>query len=244
MFLSVLPPSGERQPEPTVTMTIVARDELAGMDVAGARYRCGLAGPESLGEWRRLPMERTEGGNLTGTVLVDLARGAANYVQFMCTDRVGNVRLSDVVYVPVNLLPYAVIRSPLDGSEVPQEKDVRLSAEGSSDPDGDALNFTWYVDGRSTPIAAGIMARARLSAGTHNLTLVVKDALGGEDRRTVTVDVLGPSRFRWYEGGAGAAWLIVVIITLVLVVLTMALRHVRRAKERAWDSVPAMPKRP
>ena len=210
-FVSVLPPSGERQAEPTVAFTIVIRDAIAGVDITAVRYRYGTAGPQSLGGWSRMPVERSEQG-YTGTVLIDLARGPDSVVQFRCVDRVGNANESAVLSIPVNMLPDAVITGPLDGSEHPADERVDLDASGTKDPDGDALNYTWLLDGSDAPIAWGVEARVRLPRGEHNLTLVVRDAMGGEDRQTVHIDVVEPGSPSWLVGGCSATVLIVVIV--------------------------------
>ena len=66
---------------------------------------------------------------------------------------------------------------------------VTLSGAGSSDPDGDALQYAWYVNGSDTPVATGVTANVSLALGSHIIVLVVNDgsALASD---TVEVEVI------------------------------------------------------
>ncbi len=233
-FLEVTPPNGERQPRPSVAFTIVIRDALAGVDITQIRYRSGIDGQPSLGEWRWMPVERTPEGNYEGTVIIDLARGLGNVVQFRAVDRIGHANESAIVSVPVNLLPLPRIARPWNGTEHEKGRDIRLSAAGSTDPDGDALNFTWLVDGATLPIASGEEASATLLVGDHNITLVVTDAMGGEARQTVHVSVVEPTPPGWREQGPWAMLLIILLVVL-LVALSMLRKRARRTTVVSTD---------
>ena len=62
---------------------------------------------------------------------------------------------------------------------------VTLDGTGSSDPDGDTLNYTWEPGTLAGPIVTPI-----LPLGTHVFTLTVDDGNGGIDTDTVTVTVV------------------------------------------------------
>ena len=68
---------------------------------------------------------------------------------------------------------------------------VTLDGTMSSDPDGDALTFAWFVDGALTPVATGSIVSECLSLGTHDVTLLVDDGRCSATQ-TITVDVLTP----------------------------------------------------
>ncbi|MFU8862078.1 MAG: PKD domain-containing protein [Cyclonatronaceae bacterium] len=64
---------------------------------------------------------------------------------------------------------------------------VTLNGSGSSDPDGDALTYSWSVGG--TEIATGVSPTVTLGLGTHAITLTVDDGNGDTDSDDVTVTV-------------------------------------------------------
>ncbi len=65
---------------------------------------------------------------------------------------------------------------------------VTLLGSGSSDPDGDALSFTWYEG--TTQIANGVNPTVSLSHAGHTLMLVVTDPSGASSSDTVVINVV------------------------------------------------------
>jgi Tol biopolymer transport system component len=64
---------------------------------------------------------------------------------------------------------------------------VSLDGTHSSDPDGDALEFTWFEG--AAPIATGATASVELPLGVHTITLQVSDGRGGTSSDEVVVTV-------------------------------------------------------
>ena len=63
-----------------------------------------------------------------------------------------------------------------------------LNGSHSSDPDGDALTYAWFITGASNAFATGAVASATQPVGTNHLTLVVSDGLAtGSQNFTVEV---------------------------------------------------------
>ncbi len=86
-----------------------------------------------------------------------------------------------------NSPPVAVIASPEDGAFFLDTDLVLLSAEGTYDPDGGELNYTWKLG--DAPVAYGSEVNLSFSAGRYNLTLVVRDAGGAEGHASVLIVV-------------------------------------------------------
>ncbi len=64
---------------------------------------------------------------------------------------------------------------------------VTLDGSGSSDPDGDELQYTWTLGGNE--IATGATPTVMLPLGVHTITLTVDDGNGGTDSDDVVVTV-------------------------------------------------------
>ena len=96
-----------------------------------------------------------------------------------------------VIEKPVNNNPIAVINSPQTGSNYESDKIIQFSSQGSMDPDGDELLFTWSssLDGElyTTP---SFFAESFLTDGVHLITLTVSDSNGGFDSVSVQITVI------------------------------------------------------
>jgi len=72
----------------------------------------------------------------------------------------------------------------------PNNRNVRVVLDGSRsrDADGDPLQFSWFVDGATTPSANGRIAMVTLSLGAHDILLSVDDGQATAiDRITIRV---------------------------------------------------------
>ena len=77
--------------------------------------------------------------------------------------------------------------------QVPQAGDTIVVVSTSSDPDGDVLTGSWYLDGDHLPELDNLFdwEWADAEAGEHAVTLEVDDGKGGSDRYSMTVPVIG-----------------------------------------------------
>ena len=107
------------------------------------------------------------------------------------TDAQGNQDTDDVTISVRNRAPtaYAGVAQTVNFGTV-----VTLDASGSSDPDGDGLNYGWYqLSGTTVSIVDSASARPSLaapsSAATLTFRLTVSDGYGGNDTDDVTVTV-------------------------------------------------------
>jgi hypothetical protein len=65
-----------------------------------------------------------------------------------------------------------------------------LDASQSSDPDGDALSFQWFLDGSATAFGAGAVVTNCFDLGCHTIALVVTDSKGGSCNTNLSVCVI------------------------------------------------------
>lgn len=68
--------------------------------------------------------------------------------------------------------------------------DVLLDGSASSDPDGDALTYTWTESGNS--LGSGAFIQVFLSPGKHPITLTVADGFGATSSATVNITATPP----------------------------------------------------
>ena len=91
------------------------------------------------------------------------------------------------VVEPLNEAPVADASASdlvvISGNNIDAE--VRLDGSRSSDPDGDALTYSW-LEG-AAPLATGVIADVTLSIGAHSIDLVVSDGLTSD---TVTINAV------------------------------------------------------
>ena len=98
-----------------------------------------------------------------------------------------------VVTVVTNVAPVAQAGGDQSFGCVVETVDVNLDGSGSSDADGDALTYSWLLDGAELSSAASFTAT--LGGGNHTLTLTVSDgAKSASDQVQVNVvlDVTDP----------------------------------------------------
>ena len=102
----------------------------------------------------------------------------------------GDSIMVEVKEEPVNNPPVAQIFSPNSGDEFRNDELIQFSAQGSSDSDGDSINFIWYssLDGEILRTSA-IMGEAILSQGTHIITLRVTDSQGKYTEQSIQISV-------------------------------------------------------
>jgi hypothetical protein len=89
--------------------------------------------------------------------------------------------------VPLNQLPVAVIASPADGSSFFTTDFIAFSGQGSVDPEGGPLAYTWFVDGAGQ-LGTGENLSVKLPAGQHVVTLRVQDDRGAEGTASITLN--------------------------------------------------------
>ncbi|MCO7188898.1 MULTISPECIES: trypsin-like serine protease [unclassified Pseudoalteromonas] len=115
--------------------------------------------------------------------------------QVTATDEYGATSKQSVsVTIDENKLP--VLKVAQTKLDVRGGFDFTLDASGTTDPEGDALSFTWLRRTGGEPINVGETAIVKLKADKADIgktfiyELVVEDELGGESRRRVAVAIV------------------------------------------------------
>jgi len=130
-FGTLNPPAGSKVAESQVEVSVSVTDAGSGVAPASVEFSVSHADPPQFTEW--LPATTSGGSPLVAVAAVPLVEGAANFVQFRASDRVGNgPAASPIVQLE---LDYGAIDFALRGpSAVPwyQSAEVALSFEVTS----------------------------------------------------------------------------------------------------------------
>ena len=134
-------------------------------------------------EWR-------EGSELLGTgPVLNRTFGVGDHTVNLTVSDDGATGRASVSFkvTKANHPPVALIASPKAGKEYRSDETVKLDATGTTDPDGDALTYTW-TEGSKT-LGTGATLKKKFGEGTHTVRLTVSDGRGGTDEATVTFRV-------------------------------------------------------
>ena len=221
IFVSIGPGADQKQPATQVTVTLMLKDSTAGLNASRVWYRSSTVSESDMRTkaWSLMPVEMldlvTDQPVYGGSVALELVRGKTNFVQFRAQDRLFNANESQVSTIWVNQLPLATLADPKPGLEFKEEERVLLNATGSSDPDGDDLNYTWYAENVTEPLGYGRTLLTKLPVGVYNVTLVVRDTDGAEANASVKVTVvkLPPPKT---QSTSDAALLVLLLIAILV----------------------------
>ena len=90
----------------------------------------------------------------------------------------------------VNRPPTAVISAPTKGVQWVRGSTVSVEAAGSTDPDKDALEYQWLLDGKTVASGREAAFKVDKAEGTYTLTLEVDDGKGAVGVAELTVKVI------------------------------------------------------
>ncbi len=227
-FYNITPQPEDVLPHTEVAVSMMIRDTLSGVDIDRVQFRYGTEGEASLGEWLRMPVEIVD-DQYRGMVTITLNRGKANYIQFRAVDLVGNVNESTPKMVWVNRFPMAVIANPTDVGSYSELDHIRLDPEGSIDPDGDDLTFTWLLAGEGRQEVYDGDRMDPLRPGVYNLTLVVTDIHGAEARTSVQITVEA------VDEGLSGFLVGLLLVSIVIIVVALVVVYLRFREDEITD---------
>ncbi len=142
-----------------------------------------------------------------------------------------------IIQVVANREPVAVISSPENGANYTTNDTIVFNGSASHDPEHDELVFNWTssIDGN---LGTSAEFTAKLTAGTHIITLTVDDGFGGRDQKTVTITVTVPDDSGTPGGDSpnNIYFLLLAIIIITIIVFFIGSRF-RKKPETDGDYV-------
>src|SRR4051812_30934186 len=115
-----------------------------------------------------------------------LARGA-HVIGLLATDSHGNATTVTRTVTVANVGPTGAAIS--FGPAAPRSGDSVSLSGSASDPEGDALTYSWDLDGDGSFETSGEHVSHSFTRGTHALALQVSDPSGATTNATATIDV-------------------------------------------------------
>jgi hypothetical protein len=234
-FGDIAPGVEEKQPGSEVLVTITVTDAIVGVDGSAFEYRFGTEGEDSMGEWMEATLTSSGPSTFQAEVSIDFAPGVENVVQFRAVDLLGHGAESQVGHIWVNRAPHAYIKTPTAEDVYRENEEVTLNATLSSDPDEDALNYTWYHDLQVDPIGYGKLLDVNLPVGVYNVTLVVTDDTGAQDEISVLVTVeeyIPPT-----TETSNVLWWVLLVVVMASIGVAVFVMNRRKGAMDEWEEV-------
>ncbi|MDP7265333.1 MAG: hypothetical protein QGH39_07210, partial [Candidatus Thermoplasmatota archaeon] len=134
--------------------------------------------------------------NLNILVDIEFEPSRDNYIKWRAIDAVGNgYAMSEATQVWVNSPPEPVIDAPYDDETFVEGSSIRLSAEGTSDNEGDELVYYWVIKGKTSKKTVfkghDMETQAILdTAGKYLIYLYVDDGYGFNESVKLDIEVL------------------------------------------------------
>jgi len=127
---------------------------------------------------------------------IEFEPGRDNYIKWRAKDAVGNgYTMSEASQIWINSAPEPVIDAPYEGRTFEEGSSIRLSAEGTSDNEGDELGFYWVIKAKTSKKIVfkghGLEAQAILDQqGKFLVYLYVDDGYGFNESVKVEIEIL------------------------------------------------------
>ncbi len=147
------------------------------------------------------------------------------------------VRGWTIVVDNVNQPPNAVLKNPRplgpgEGS-YSSDREINLSALGSSDNDGNIISYRWVSD-LDGLISTSLNDMIKLSGGTHNITLLVMDNDGTVDEKFTKIEVESAGSGKQDKKEEDKNWVLTIIILsivfAVIIIIMVALMVIMKKR--------------
>ena len=167
-------------------------------------------------------------------------------IQFTAEDELGNVNVSEIFGVWINVAPVLEVPVDFDGMVLLDNQSLDLEGEDfASDEDGDLLQYNWYLDNSDALSTLSYFRKPLFDVepGEHvitlevsdgvetvktNFTITVKKAPRIVDERTWFEKFRDDDNFFIYVGAAGSVILFLILVFLILFIS-------RKVRERSRD---------
>ena len=96
--------------------------------------------------------------------------------------------VTEIIRIRDNLIPIAIISSPVEGEEFYENKTIHFDGSKSSDADNDKLTFIWMLNDEQ--ISTKSRFDKNLEVGNYKIKLKIDDGFGGLSTAEVSISVI------------------------------------------------------
>ncbi|MBT4944805.1 MAG: DUF5011 domain-containing protein [Candidatus Marinimicrobia bacterium] len=123
--------------------------------------------------------------DVSGTV--DVETPGSYTLTYTATDEAGNASTTERIVTVINAAPVAAAGDDVAINCIIDDVAVNLDGSASTDPDGDALSYSWSLGGNVVSSTAAYTPS--LGAGSHTFTLTVTDIYAASSSDNVLVEI-------------------------------------------------------
>lgn len=210
-------------------------DELSGLNTSSVQYRYRRTNEQLTMEWTTAVLNPQ--GVWYGVELrLVLIPGAEYEFMFRAYDMAGHEGLFETGRLYVNAPPVAVITKYPPGRTFEEGEIIDLDGSGSTDPDGDDLEFVWEVwqNGTLVIMFKGEAVMVKMGPGLYTIRLDVSDGQNVNATDEIEIRVAPVPEPRTSSEGFGSTTILLVIFVVIIGTIGLLVWYL---KYRETDSV-------